>query len=165
MSTFSAYSDAERVSAASVLSPLVICHSREIDHGWVMDPELLACTISALGRALKDPLLVVRKLAIRAHGLIGLMDAIRPPLPDSSRQELLKYVKTAVNAALAGLDDARDKSDQLAIEAVDALDSLVAVAENALLAAILPQLLLKIRPCFEKVRTRALPTGIKPLLL
>lgn len=61
------------------------------------------------------------------------------------------YSREAVEAALVGLDDSGDRSDQLAIEAVDALDNLVAVADVKLLTQILAQLLLKIRPCFEKV--------------
>lgn len=71
-------------------------------------------------------------------------------IPDS-KELVEKFAKRAVEAALAGLDDSRDRNDQIAIEAVDALDRLASVADKELLGEILPTLLLKIRPCFEKV--------------
>lgn len=78
-------------------------------------------------------------------------------LDESTRKELFqKFSKIAVDAALVGLDDSGDRSDQLAIEAIDALDVLVNVTDNKLLTQILPQLLLRIRPCFEKVFKRIL---------
>uniref|UniRef100_A0A915CVK4 Huntingtin n=1 Tax=Ditylenchus dipsaci TaxID=166011 RepID=A0A915CVK4_9BILA len=143
--------EAERVAAVAVLSSLVTRCPKE---NGEFDAALLDVVVQALGKALKDPKLIVRKLAIRGHGLIGQLGvslAAKLTDPLYSKEDLIeKYSKRAVDAALVGLDDSGDRSDQLAIEAVDALDSLVAVAESKLLVHILPQLLLKIRPCFEK---------------
>lgn len=117
--------------------------------------------IKSLDKAIKDPKLIVRKLAIRGYGLIGSLDENimksleseedANPLAVTALEQLKLFIKQGVEAALVGLDDSGDRSDQLAIEAVDALDRLVSVADTKLIITILPQLLLKIRPCFEKV--------------
>lgn len=116
--------------------------------------ELFEIATKSLDKAIKDSKLLVRKLAIRGYGMIGSLSGATTkngtPLLDD--QYLIKAkAKRAVDACLIGLDDTGDRSDQLAIEAVDALDRLVVVADHQLVVNILPQLLLKIRPCFEKV--------------
>lgn len=124
------------------------------------DGDLLAVVVNALNKALNDSKLIVRKLAIRGYGLLGTLDEnalnalklkdFTNPLIPSADSRFKQFIKKAVEAALLGLDDSGDRSDQLAIEAVDALDRLVALADTKLIVGILPQLLLKIRPCFEK---------------
>jgi hypothetical protein len=58
----------------------------------------------------------------------------------------------AVHAAVSALDDSSDRNDQLSVEAVNTLESLIFVLKRQVLEEILPKLLFKIRPCFEKVR-------------
>lgn len=57
----------------------------------------------------------------------------------------------AANAAVGALDDASDRNDQLSVEAVNTLESLVFALKKPILEEIMPRLLMKIRPCFEKV--------------
>lgn len=57
----------------------------------------------------------------------------------------------AVNAAVVALDDSSDRNDLLSVEATSTLESLIFVLRRQVLEDILPRLLLKIRPCFEKV--------------
>ncbi|KAI1730707.1 maestro heat-like repeat-containing protein family member 2A [Ditylenchus destructor] len=138
---------AERVAAAACLSALITRCPKE---NGEFDATLLDVTFRALNKALNDPKLIVRKLSIRGHGHISQLGS-SPAAKLIEMDHLVEsYSQEAVEAALVGLDDSGDRSDQLAIEAVDALDSLVAVADVKLLTQILAQLLLKIRPCFEK---------------
>lgn len=57
-----------------------------------------------------------------------------------------------VNAAVAALDDSGDRNDMLSVEANNTLESWISELRPQVLENILPRLLLKIRPCFEKVR-------------
>ncbi|KAL3109999.1 hypothetical protein niasHT_017372 [Heterodera trifolii] len=134
-------SEAERISATAVLSALITKSPHE---NGQFNPDLFVSCFQALEKALRDPNLTVRKLAI--HG-IGHTDHLR----GADRAELLAhFVPRSIDAALAGLDDHGDRQDQLACESIAALDRLVAVSEPSLLVRVLPQLLLKVRPCFEK---------------
>jgi hypothetical protein len=56
-----------------------------------------------------------------------------------------------VNAAVAALDDSGDRNDMLSVEANNTLESWISELRPQVLEGILPKLLLKIRPCFEKV--------------
>ncbi|KHJ95446.1 hypothetical protein OESDEN_04613 [Oesophagostomum dentatum] len=56
----------------------------------------------------------------------------------------------AVEAAMGGLDDLGDKNDTVAMESIIALNKLVSKTNDTQLHSILRQVLLKIRPCFEK---------------
>uniref|UniRef100_A0A914H3L8 Non-specific serine/threonine protein kinase n=1 Tax=Globodera rostochiensis TaxID=31243 RepID=A0A914H3L8_GLORO len=133
--------EAERISATAVLSALITKSPHENGR---FNPDLFVTCFQALEKALRDPNLTVRKLAI--HGL-GHTDHLR----GAECEELLaQYVPRSIDAALAGLDDHGDRQDQLACESIAALDRLVAVSVPSLLVRVLPQLLLKVRPCFEK---------------
>jgi hypothetical protein len=61
-----------------------------------------------------------------------------------------KYAQIAFEAALNGLDDAYDRKDEIAAESICALDSIVIIVEKEFIERFLSNLLLKLRPCFEK---------------
>uniref|UniRef100_A0A183F5Y4 Sister chromatid cohesion protein n=1 Tax=Heligmosomoides polygyrus TaxID=6339 RepID=A0A183F5Y4_HELPZ len=61
-----------------------------------------------------------------------------------------RFASMAVEAAMGGLDDLGDKNDTVAMESIVALNKLVSRTNDAQLHSILRQVLLKIRPCFEK---------------
>ena len=61
-----------------------------------------------------------------------------------------KYAQIAFEAALNGLDDAYDRKDEIAAESVYALDSIVTIVDKEFILKVLSNLLLKLRPCFEK---------------
>lgn len=68
-----------------------------------------------------------------------------------SDSELEKYTTTAVSAVMAGLEDPGDHRDEVALEAMNGLNKLSARVARRQLEAILVNVLLRLRPCFEKV--------------
>ncbi|CAB3408544.1 unnamed protein product [Caenorhabditis bovis] len=123
----------------------VICASALIrrspnDTGDFNEQLLVKC-IRRLEDSLTDPSLRIRKLCVK--GLGDLSEC-------ASAQVVQRFVSMAVDAAMAGLDDHGDHKDTVAIESILALNKLVARTTNEQLVSILPLVLLKIRPCFEK---------------
>uniref|UniRef100_A0A914LD95 Uncharacterized protein n=1 Tax=Meloidogyne incognita TaxID=6306 RepID=A0A914LD95_MELIC len=133
--------DAERIVAVSILSSLITsCPHKNGE----FDSSLFCDVFGTLEGALKDQLLTVRKMAL--HG-IGQISHLKGP---DAEELILCFSSRSVEAALAGLDDYWDRQDQLATESIASLDSLVGISQPKLILNVLPQLLLKIRPCFEK---------------
>ncbi|VDM94933.1 unnamed protein product [Thelazia callipaeda] len=132
-----ASSDAYRIAAAAVLSALTKrCPNEEGE----TDNRLFDALISALMKSLDDPNLKIKKLAVRGLGnLACCTDSI-----------LNKYSSDAIQAAMLGLDDSGDRRDEIAMEAVNALNKLSTRVSNSHLENILSTVLLKLRPCFEK---------------
>ncbi|KAM3720959.1 Maestro heat-like repeat-containing protein family member [Dirofilaria immitis] len=130
-------SDAYRIAAVAVLSALTKrCPNEEGE----ADNKLLEGLITNLMMALEDRNLKIRKLAVRGLGdLACCSDSI-----------LNKYSSDAIQAAMAGLDDSGDRRDEIAMEAVNALNKLSTRVPNTHLENILSNVLLKLRPCFEK---------------
>uniref|UniRef100_A0A915PME6 HEAT repeat protein n=1 Tax=Setaria digitata TaxID=48799 RepID=A0A915PME6_9BILA len=130
-------SDAYRIAAVAVLSALT---KRCPDEEGEADNKLLEALIASLMKALEDRNLKIRKLAVRGLGdLACCNDSI-----------LNKYSSDAIQAAMAGLDDSGDRRDEIAMEAVNALNKLSTRVSNMHLENILSNVLLKLRPCFEK---------------
>ncbi|VDK72692.1 unnamed protein product [Onchocerca ochengi] len=130
-------SDAYRIAATAVLSALTKrCPNEEGE----ADNKLLEALITNLMKALEDRNLKIRKLVVR-----GLGD-----LACCSDSLLNKYSSDAIQAAMAGLDDSGDRRDEIAMEAVNALNKLSTRVPNTHLENILSNVLLKLRPCFEK---------------
>ncbi|KAL3998802.1 hypothetical protein ACH3XW_16520 [Acanthocheilonema viteae] len=130
-------SDAYRIAAAAVLSALT---KRCPNEDGKVDDKLLEVLIMNLMKALDDRNLKIRKLAVRGLGdLACCSDSI-----------LNKYSSDAIQAAMAGLDDSGDRRDEIAMEAVNALNKLSTCVPNTHLENILSNVLLKLRPCFEK---------------
>ncbi len=68
-----------------------------------------------------------------------------------SDEELERYTTTALSAMMAGLEDPGDQKDETALEAMQGLNKLSARLPRLHLDKILVSVLLRIRPCFEKV--------------
>ncbi|KAL3106529.1 hypothetical protein niasHT_016651 [Heterodera trifolii] len=135
-------SEAERISATR--RSFRTDHKSPHENGPIQSRFVRQFCFQALEKALRDPNLTVRKLAI--HG-IGHTDHLR----GADRAELLAHFRAAFNRCrFGGFGRPWHIQDQLACEAIAALDRLVAVSEPSLLVRVLPQLLLKVRPCFEK---------------
>uniref|UniRef100_A0A0M3JBR1 HEAT repeat domain-containing protein n=1 Tax=Anisakis simplex TaxID=6269 RepID=A0A0M3JBR1_ANISI len=77
------------------------------------------------------------------------------------QSDLQKYSSQAIRAAMNGLDDSGDRRDEVAMEAINALNKLSTRVDNDQLESILSSVLLKLRPCFEKAMPAELqaPTG------
>ncbi|PAV85615.1 hypothetical protein WR25_08232 [Diploscapter pachys] len=61
-----------------------------------------------------------------------------------------RFITAAVDASMGGLDDLGDRKDTIAMESIMALNKLVTITKDQQLISILPQVLLKIKACFEK---------------
>jgi hypothetical protein len=61
-----------------------------------------------------------------------------------------KYAQITFEAAFNGLDDAYDRKDEITMESICALDSIVMIVDKVFIDKVLSNLLLKLRPCFEK---------------
>ncbi|GMT01233.1 hypothetical protein PENTCL1PPCAC_23407, partial [Pristionchus entomophagus] len=128
-------SEREPLRAASVAVVAAIidrCPARD----GSFNGELFDDCVASLQRALKDQSLRIRKLSIRGMGELA--------------DRATRYASVCVDAAMAGLDDVGDRKDEVATESIVALNKLIGNASDTQLRAILPQVLLKVRPCFDK---------------
>jgi hypothetical protein len=67
-----------------------------------------------------------------------------------------KYSTTALSAIMSGLEDVGDRKDEVALEAINGLNKLSVRLPTKQLESILVNVLLRLRPCFEKVDTSIL---------
>eukprot|EP00080_Pristionchus_pacificus_P007115 PDM67135.1 hpo-27 [Pristionchus pacificus] len=128
-------SEREPLRAASVAVVAAIidrCPGRD----GSFNGELFDHCVSSLHRALNDQSLRIRKLSIRGMGELA--------------DRATRYASVCVDAAMSGLDDVGDRKDEVATESIVALNKLIGNASDTQLRAILPQVLLKVRPCFDK---------------
>lgn len=89
---------------------------------------------------LVDPCHVVRMLCIRGLGNLA-------SVPDD---QMKKHCTTALSAMMAGMDDRDDPRDDITLEAMKGLSKILAKVEEDNIRAILINISLRIRPCFEK---------------
>ena len=89
---------------------------------------------------LVDPCHVVRMLCIRGLGNLA-------SVPDD---QMKKHSTTALSAMMAGMDDRDDPKDDITLEAMKGLSKILAKVEEDNIRAILINISLRIRPCFEK---------------
>ncbi|KHN73012.1 Maestro heat-like repeat-containing protein family member 1 [Toxocara canis] len=130
-------SDAYRTAAAAVLASLVKrCPNEQSES----DSEILDMLVNALTKGLEDKNLRIRKLSVRGLGDIA----------GCRQADVQKYSSQAIRAAMSGLDDSGDRRDEVAMEAINALNKLSTRVDNDQLNSILSSVLLKLRPCFEK---------------
>lgn len=132
-----------RISCAAILSSLITRCPMESGE---FDETLLDETVAELKLFVNDKNLLVRKLAIRGYTSIGALASII----SNGKAIAKKYSRTAFEAALNGLDDAYDRKDEIAAESIYALESVVSIVDTSFIEEVLSNLLLKLRPCFEK---------------
>ena len=65
--------------------------------------------------------------------------------------QVQKYSTTILSAMMAGMDDKEDPEDYITIEAMSGLSRIMSEIDESHIRAILINVALKIRPCFEKV--------------
>ncbi|EGT33401.1 hypothetical protein CAEBREN_04895 [Caenorhabditis brenneri] len=131
-------SEPRRLAAVIVASSLI---RRSTNESGEFNEQLLVKCIRRLEDSLTDPSLRIRKLCVKGLGELSEC---------SSSDVISRFVHMAVEAAMSGLDDHGDRKDTVAIESILALNKLVQLTNNDQLKSILPLVLLKIRPCFEK---------------
>ncbi|WKX91784.1 hypothetical protein Q1695_010092 [Nippostrongylus brasiliensis] len=127
-----------RLAAVIVSSALV---KKSPDSNGDFNEKLLIDSVRLLENSLTDQSLRIRKLCVRGLGELSEC---------SSESVAERFASMAVEAAMGGLDDLGDKNDTVAMESIVALNKLVSRTNDAQLHSILRQVLLKIRPCFEK---------------
>ena len=69
--------------------------------------------------------------------------------------QMQKFSTTVLSAMMAGMDDKEDVNDEITLEAMNGLSKILVVISEEHVRAILINIALRIRPCFEKVSTRA----------
>ena len=62
-----------------------------------------------------------------------------------------KYATTVLSAMMAGMDDKEDSQDEITLEAMSGLSKILCSVDETQIRAILINIALRIRPCFEKV--------------
>lgn len=62
-----------------------------------------------------------------------------------------KYSTTVLSAMMAGMDDKEDPEDDITLEAMSGLSKVLSEIDESHIRAILINVALRIRPCFEKV--------------
>ncbi|ESO87809.1 hypothetical protein LOTGIDRAFT_234834 [Lottia gigantea] len=94
---------------------------------------------SLLGR-LVDSSHIVRMYCIRGLGNIASV----------GKDQVQKYSTTILSAMMAGMDDKEDMEDDITIEAMSGLSRILSEIDESHIRAILINVALRIRPCFEK---------------
>jgi hypothetical protein len=96
--------------------------------------------LNSLLTKLIDPCLQVRTLCIRGLGNISSL----------GKQQVQKHSTTILSAMMAGLDDKNDLNDDITFESMTGLTKIIALIDENNVRPILINILLRIRPCFEK---------------
>lgn len=96
--------------------------------------------LNSLLTKLIDPCLEVRTLCIRGLGNISSL----------GKEQVQKHSTTILSAMMAGLDDKNDLNDDITLESMNGLTKIIALIDENNVRPILINILLRIRPCFEK---------------
>lgn len=96
--------------------------------------------MNSLLTKLIDSCTQVRTLCIRGLGNVSSL----------GREEVQKHSTTILSAMMAGLDDKNDLNDDISFESMNGLTKIIALIDENNVRPILINILLRIRPCFEK---------------
>lgn len=111
---------------------------------------LIESMINGLLGRMVDSCHLVRMYCIRGLGNLGSM----------GKDMVQKYSTTVLSALMSGLDDKDDMNDSITLEAMSGLSRVMSVIDEEDIRSILINVILKIRPCFEKevpsVRSQAI---------
>ncbi len=69
----------------------------------------------------------------------------------SIKPKVQKHSTTILSAMMAGLDDKDDLNDDITLESMNGLTKIISLIDESNVRPILINILLRIRPCFEKV--------------
>ncbi len=132
--------DCHKISATAFFAEL-------INHQCILD--MVEKLMNSLLSKLIDQHIPVRTLCIRGLGNIASL----------GKAEVQKHSTTILSAMMAGLDDKDDINDDITLESMNGLAKIIALIDEANVRPILINILLRIRPCFEKdkssIRTSA----------
>ncbi|KAL3859489.1 hypothetical protein ACJMK2_009708 [Sinanodonta woodiana] len=107
------------------------------------DAALVELVMNSLLGRLIDSSHIVRKLCIRGLGNVASVGT----------NQVQKYSTTVLSAMMAGMDDKEDPEDDITIEAMSGLSRILTEIDESHIRAILINVALRIRPCFEKEKT------------
>jgi maestro heat-like repeat-containing protein family member 1 len=99
--------------------------------------------INSLLSRLIDPCPTIRTLCIRGLGNVASLGS----------NEVQRYSTTILSAMMAGLDDKDDLTDDITLESMNGLSKIIALIDENNVRPILINILLRIRPCFEKEKS------------
>lgn len=102
--------------------------------------DLIEQLLNSLLTKLIDSCLEVRTLCIRGLGNISSL----------GKDQVQKQSTTILSAMMAGLDDKNDLNDEISLESMNGLTKIIALIDENNVRPILINILLRIRPCFEK---------------
>ncbi|XP_061166579.1 maestro heat-like repeat-containing protein family member 1 isoform X3 [Saccostrea echinata] len=132
-SALSSLYDPQRVVVAAFFAELI--NQKCLDNA-----DLVELVMNSLLGRLVDSSHKVRMLCIRGLGNIASV----------SSELVKKYSTTVLSAMMAGMDDKEDPDDDITTEAMSGLSRILCEIEESHIRAILINVSLKIRPCFEK---------------
>ncbi|CAH1269548.1 MROH1 [Branchiostoma lanceolatum] len=132
---------------SSLLEPqrvvVVAFFAELINQKCVNDLMLVELLVNSMLGRLVDESHIVRMLCIRGLGNIASV----------GDGQVHKYSTTVLSAMMAGMDDKEDPDDHITLEAMGGLSKILAEVDEGNVRAILINITLRIRPCFEKEKS------------
>ncbi|XP_077869460.1 maestro heat-like repeat-containing protein family member 1 [Saccoglossus kowalevskii] len=135
-SSLSSLHDPQRIIGVSFFAEL-------INQRCAGDMSLVEMLMNNLLGRLVDSSLIVRMFCIRGLGNIASVGS----------EQVQKFCTTVLSAMMAGMDDKEDPDDDITLEAMSGLSKILAEIDENNIRAILINITLRIRPCFEKDRS------------
>ncbi|XP_052816666.1 maestro heat-like repeat-containing protein family member 1 isoform X2 [Mya arenaria] len=125
--------DPQRVVVAAFLAQL-------IEEKCMGDDNLVELVMNSLLGRLVDSSHVVRQMCIRGLGNIASI----------GQEQVQHYSTTVLSAMMAGMDDKEDPEDDITVESMSGLSKVLSEIDEKHIRAILINVALRIRPCFER---------------
>ncbi|RUS75918.1 hypothetical protein EGW08_016306 [Elysia chlorotica] len=132
-SVLSSLYETQRITVAAFFAEL-------INQKGAGDMDLVQLIMNSLLGRLVDDSHIVRMLCVRGLGNIASV----------GKEQVQSYATTILSAMMAGMDDKEDPEDYITIEAMSGLSRVLGEIQEEHIRAILINISLKIRPCFEK---------------
>ncbi|CAG2232807.1 unnamed protein product [Mytilus edulis] len=127
--------DPQRVTVAAFFSELINLKCAGND-------DMIEMVMNSLLGRLVDSSHMVRMLCIRGLGNVA----------SNEKQQVQQYSTTVLSAMMAGMDDKEDPEDLITTESMSGLSKILSEIDESHIRAILINVSLRIRPCFEKDR-------------
>ncbi|XP_052229832.1 maestro heat-like repeat-containing protein family member 1 isoform X3 [Dreissena polymorpha] len=125
--------DPQRVVVAAFFAQL-------IEEKCMGDDTLVELVMNSLLGRLVDQSHIVRQMCIRGLGNVARI----------GKAQVQHYSTTVLSAMMAGMDDKEDPEDDITVEAMSGLSRVLSEIDEKHIRAILINVALRIRPCFEK---------------
>lgn len=132
-SVLSSLYDPQRIVVAAFFAELV-------NQKCMEDDSLIELVMNSLLGRLVDSSHVVRQMCIRGLGNVASI----------GKAQVQHYSTTVLSAMMAGMDDKEDPEDDITVESMSGLSRILTEIDEKHIRAILINVALRIRPCFEK---------------